>query len=120
MILADTSVWVDHLAGRRTVLAELLEANLILGHPWVHGELAMGTLRDRVTVLGLIGRLPQATAADEAEIIAFVDAEGLAGTGLGWVDAGLLAASRLSDAALLTSDRRLATAARRLGVAHTP
>jgi predicted nucleic acid-binding protein len=118
VILVDTSVWVDHLRAGDATLAGLLERALVLAHPWVIGELALGRLRRRGEVLGLLERLPQATPATPAEVLALVKCHGLAGSGIGYVDAQLLASARLTpDAALWTRDRRLAGAAARAGVA---
>jgi len=43
VILVDTSVWVDFFRGtdRAADLAEHLESNLVLLHPWVLGELVL-------------------------------------------------------------------------------
>jgi hypothetical protein len=88
----------------------------VLGHPFVLGELALGQLRQRATVLQALAELPQATIATEAEVLALIDQAGLAGSGLGYVDAHLLAATRLTQGARLwTRDRRLAAVAGREG-----
>lgn len=42
MILADTSVWIDHMRGRRSRFSAALENDLVLVHPFVIGELACG------------------------------------------------------------------------------
>jgi predicted nucleic acid-binding protein len=121
VILADTSVWVEHLRSGKAGLAALLENGGVLAHPWVTGELALGNLRDRDEVLRLLGRLPQATVATDDEVLRVIDGEVLHGAGIGYVDAQLLAASRLTpDARLWTGDRRLSSVAVRLGVAFHP
>lgn len=118
MILVDTSVWVDHLRAGRPRLADALGRGLVLGHPWVIGELALGHLRQRAEVIGLLANLPPATVATPVEVLALIDASELDGTGIGYVDAQLLAATRLSPGAVLwTDDRRLDAAAGRLGLA---
>ena len=119
MILVDTSVWVDHLRAGERALAELLESGRVLGHPWVTGELALGTLAHRAEVLGLLDALPPAPVADPGELLAFVDGHGLMGRGIGYVDVQLLAAARLAGAELWSRDRRLATAASELGCAFS-
>jgi predicted nucleic acid-binding protein len=84
----------------------------VLGHPFVLGEIALGRLRRRDAVLALLADLPQAVVASDAEVLALVEASGLAGSGLGYVDVHLLAAVRLTPGARLWSrDRRLAAAA---------
>jgi len=45
VILVDTAVWIDHLSDGDAHLAELLEHGVVLAHPWVTGELALGQLR---------------------------------------------------------------------------
>jgi predicted nucleic acid-binding protein len=121
VILVDTSLWVAHLRSGHATLAGLLERGLVLGHPWVVGELALGDLRRRLEILALLSRLPQATVATAPELLTLIEAAELAGTGLGYVDVQLLASTRLSaDARLWTEDRRLAAAATRLGHAFDP
>ena len=44
MILVDTSVWIDHFRRRGASLVHLLDAGLVLCHPFVIGELACGHL----------------------------------------------------------------------------
>lgn len=118
MILVDTSVWIDHLrAGDRT-LTSLLHAAEVLAHPMVIGEMALGTLRRRALILRMLQNLPQANVATDREVLHFVDQHALLGLGIGYVDAHLLAAVRLTAAASLwTRDKRLAAVAQRLGVA---
>ena len=120
MILVDTSVWVDHLRARDATLVGLLDAGAVLGHPFVLGELALGSLRQRRLVLTALEDLPQASVATDPEVLSFVERQQLYGFGIGYVDAHLLAAARLTPgASLWTRDRRLHEAALRLGVAAT-
>jgi predicted nucleic acid-binding protein len=117
MVLADTSVWVEHLRRGEPRLASLLRAGEVLCHPFVVGELACGNLRRRDEVLGLLGALPGVGKADDDEVLAFIKRHRLHGKGLGWVDAHLLAASALARQPLWTLDVRLARAAAGLGLA---
>ena len=117
MILVDTSVWVQHLRHGEAALAQRLHACEVLTHPLIVGELAMGNLAGRDTFLGALRRLPGAVVATDEEVLGLVDRERLFGLGIGYVDACLLAATRLtSGAGLWTLDRRLAEAALRLGL----
>ena len=116
MILVDTSVWVDHLREGNARLQALLRAEQVLVHPFVIGELACGNLRNRDEVLRLLEALPAARQADHRETLELVQRQHLAGLGLGWIDAHLLASSLLSEARLWTLDRRLARAATQLKV----
>lgn len=118
MVLVDTSVWVEHLRTGRADLARLLDDGLVLGHPWVVGEIALGHLVGRSEVIGLLGALPRAMVATPDEILVLVEHHQLPGTGIGYVDAQLLASTVLTNGAeLWTSDRRLEAAAMRVGCA---
>jgi len=118
MILVDTSIWIDHLHRSDATLSVLLNESQVCTHPMIIGELALGSLRDRSTVLRLLSDLPSAPVATHAEVLLFVDGHALYGSGLSLVDAHLLAAARLSAAdRLWTRDRRLRLAADELGVA---
>lgn len=118
MILVDTSIWIDHLHRSDATLSDLLHEAQVCAHPMVIGELALGALRDRQTMLGLLADLPSVPVATNVEVLAFVDSKVLHGIGLSLVDAHLLAALRLSRSdRLWTRDRRLRLAAERLGVA---
>lgn len=121
MILVDTSVWIDHLRSGDATLARLLDNSAVLAHPWVIGELALGNLSRRDEVIGLIRGLPQATLATDDEVLGLIGQEALYGAGIGYVDAALLAATRLTrDAALWTRDKRLSSVAARLGLGFQP
>lgn len=121
MILVDTSIWIDHLRSGDETLVRLLDSNAALAHPWVTGELALGNLSNRAEVISLLQALPQATLADSDEVLRLIEQESLAGVGIGYVDASLLAATLLTgDAKLWTRDRRLSAVAVRLKLAFQP
>lgn len=117
MILADTSVWVEHLRRRNQRLAALLLDQAIVIHPFVIGELALGTGSTSTEWFVLLGELPQAPQASHQEALHFVKERALGGSGIGWIDAHLLCGAVLARARLWTLDRRLAAAAERLGIA---
>ena len=116
MTLVDTSVWVEHLRRGTSRLRDLLEGGLVLCHPFVAGELACGSLRNRVEILSLMAELPHTTVARHDEVLELVDRQRLRGRGLGWIDAHLLASALLTHCPLWTRDRALARAARDLGI----
>ena len=119
MILLDTTVWIDHLRDGDAPVGRLLDGGEVLAHPWVTGELALGRLQGRARLLRLLDQLPQAVVATPAELLAFIERHELFGVGIGYVDAQLLAATKLTDGARLwTRDRRLQSAAERLGSAY--
>ena len=119
MVLVDTSVWIDHLRTGSRRLTEYLEQGGVLGHPWVTGELALGNLSQRSEILTLLGSLPQASMATPDEVLSLIDSDSLHGLGIGYVDAQLIAAARLTPGATLwTRDKRLAATAERLGIGN--
>lgn len=112
MILVDTSVWVDHLRSRESNLAAALDSGQVLMHPFVLGELACGNLKNRGEVLTLLGRLPQAPTATDAEALGFIERRALMDRGIGYIDVHLLASVVLSGTARLwTWDKHLAVVA---------
>jgi len=119
MILADTSVWVDHLRAGDPALAAALEKGDVVTHPFVIGELACANLKNRRDVLQLLGMLPGASVATDREALDFIERRALMGRGIGYIDVHLLAAVALTGARLWTRDQRLATVARDLSLAHS-
>ena len=119
MILVDTSVWVDHLRDSNAVLLNLIAEGVMLHHPFVTAELALGKLPDRDRFCAMLHGLPQAVPVSSEDLATFVVERELLGAGLGMVDAHLLASTILDGQNVLWStDRRLANQAQRLGVAY--
>jgi predicted nucleic acid-binding protein len=118
VILVDTSIWVEHLRWGNAALSAALGIGRVLAHPFVVGELACGTLKNRREVLDLLSRLPAAPMATHAEALAFLEQRALMGRGIGFVDVHLLASTALAaPARLWTRDRRLAAVAIALNLA---
>lgn len=118
MILVDSSIWVDHIRQADATLSRLLDLNLVLVHPGVIGEIALGHMRDRDAMTTYLHTFPAPVLAKDGEVLGLIARERLFGIGIGWVDAHLLTATMLTDGAQLwTRDRRLSTAADRLGLA---
>lgn len=120
MILVDTSIWVDHFRSADAGLITLLNANRVLVHSFVIGELACGNLRQRDEVLSLLTNLPAATIARDDEVLLFIDHRRLMGRGIGYIDAHLLTAAALSTVRLWTRDKRLRDVANELGMIYAP
>jgi predicted nucleic acid-binding protein len=119
VILVDTSIWIDHWRNGDERLTHLLESGQVLVHPFVVGELGLGNLLHREQVLTALQDLPQATTATDAEVLGFIDQAALAGSGIGYIDAHLLAAVRLTPGSQLwTRDKRLLAVTARLGLAY--
>ena len=117
MTLVDSSVWVDHLRQSNARLVGLLEVGQVACHPFVIGEIALGSLKQRALVLDLLAELPASSVVSHDEVLALVDRRRLSGRGIGWIDAHLLASAIVERASLWTLDRRLAAVARDLGLA---
>lgn len=116
MILVDTSVWIDHLRGGSPELARLLDQSLVLTHPFVVGELACGNLKHRALILADLDALPRAVTATHDEVLRLIADRKLWGSGLGWIDAHLLASALLTGCAFWTLDRKLGQAAAKAGL----
>ena len=115
MTLVDSSVWIDHLRSPDIRLRTLLNEKKVCSHPLVVGELAMGMMKDRETVLFVVSRLPAVITANDQEVLRLVEENALFGRGIGYIDAHLLAAARLTgDVRLWSKDKRLAEAAKKL------
>jgi predicted nucleic acid-binding protein len=117
VILVDSSVWIDHFRGSDPAFMTRLEAGEILMHPFVLGELMLGSVRDRPAVFAELAMLPRAAVATPAEVLTLIERQSLHGRGIGYVDAALLAAVLLDpEARLWTRDRRLAAIAEELSL----
>jgi predicted nucleic acid-binding protein len=116
MVLADTSVWIQHFRQGEPWLAGRLSQGLVLMHPVVAGELACGNLKNREAVLSDLHALPPASLASNSEVLRFIEDRRLWGRGLGWVDVHLLASAVLSECEFRTLDKRLAQTGKELGL----
>jgi len=118
MILADTSVWADHLRIGDPKLQALLDSRQVLCHPFVIGEVALGYLRKRAAILGSMQNLRSAALATNSDVLEFINSNALPGSGIGYVDAHLLVSTLLTAGARLwAKDKKLAAAAQTFGVA---
>ncbi|NEK17220.1 type II toxin-antitoxin system VapC family toxin [Rhizobium leguminosarum] len=122
MILADTSIWIDHFRHMNAELRCVIEDDRLLCHPSVIGELALGSLRDRRSVLAFLTAQRKAIVATHDELMTMIDRHGIFSMGIGYTDAHLLASVLLEQGATLwTRDKRLQAAAEKAGAAlHIP
>jgi len=107
MVLVDTSVWIDHLKSGNDKLKALLNEGRVVCHPFITGEIACVSLKNRNQVLALFQALPQLPVVDLEEYLYFIDANSLAARGIGFVDINLLASVRLSGCRIWTLDKKL-------------
>jgi len=116
MILADTSVWIDHLRTLNPEMQTLLRNKRILMHPFVIGEIACGTLRERTALLASLRDLRQSRLAANEEVFELIERRRLWGRGISWVDAHLLASALLTRCRLWSFDQQLQAAAHFLNI----
>ena len=116
MILIETSVWVDHLHRGDEAVATLLEQGSVVMHPFVLGELACGTLRNRDETLRTLAALPATTVSANGEALALIETSKLMGRGLGYVDVHLIASALIAGDLIWSRDKQLGAAAAELKV----
>ena len=108
MILADTSIWIDHFRSENKEVRKLLDHGQIVIHPFIVAELALGSLRDRSKTLALLDLLPRLRVAQLSEVRQMIEARSLYSRGIGLTDAHLIAAIFLNPSTLLwTKDIQL-------------
>ncbi len=120
MILVDTSVWIDHLRTGKPALTALIDENAVMIHPWIIGELALGSIKNRKEFIGLLTKLPPVPAAGTEDIMRGIEQYSLYSRGIGWVDAGLFIACINYPCRIWTKDKNLSTAAGERGLLFAP
>ncbi len=117
MILADTSIWIDHFRANNVDMRKQLGKRNIIVHPFVIAELALGSLRGRARTLSFLDQLPQTRMAQLSEVRQMVEVRSLYSRGIGLIDAHLIASIFLNPGTLLwTRDQRLRGIAKALGI----
>lgn len=117
MILADTSVWIDHFRSADPALQKALYQGQVVIHPWVTAELALGSLRDRAKTLAMLDLLPQARVAQLNEVRLMIERRALYSLGVGLTDVQLIASVFLDPPTVLwTRDKQLRRVAERFGI----
>jgi predicted nucleic acid-binding protein len=108
LILADTSIWSDHFRSGNKELQKVLNSGLIVVHPWIVAELALGSLPDRAKTLAMLDLLPHMRVARTNELRLMIEARRLYNVGIGLTDAHLIASVFLNPPTLLwTKDKQL-------------
>jgi len=117
LILADTSIWIDHLRSSNSEMRRLLSQGQIVIHPFITAELALGSLQQRTKTIALLDLLPQVRVAQLSELRVMIEARRLYNLGIGLTDAHLIASVFIDSPTLLwTRDRRLRMVAEGLGI----
>lgn len=117
MILADTSVWIDHLRSGSKDMRRHLDQGQIVIHPFITAELALGSLKERRKTLALFDLLPQVRVARLNELRLTIETRRLYNLGIGLTDAHLIASLLIDSPTLLwTRDKRLRQVAENLGI----
>ncbi len=118
MILADTSIWVDHFRGRNPEMEKRLRRGQIAMHPFIVAELALGPLHDRRKKLDDMEALLEVKVAQLNEVRHMIEAHALYSKGIGLTDAHLIASCLMTPGTQLwTRDGALEKTARTLGIA---
>ena len=117
LILADTSIWIDHFRSGNKELRKHLNEGQIVIHPSIIAELALGLLHERTKTLALLDLLPQVRVAQLSEVRRMIEVRRLYSLGIGLTDAHLIASVFINPSTLLwTRDKRLRKAAEGLGI----
>jgi predicted nucleic acid-binding protein len=122
VILVDTSVWIDYLHKSDDSLVGLLLADEVCTHPLVIEEIALGSIARRADFLATLDGLERVNPISHDKALDVIAEHKLWGEGLSAVDAHLLGAALGSSGGVQvwTRDKRLAKAAKDLGVAYAP
>ena len=117
MILAGTSVWIDHFRTRNPQMHGLLTRAQLRMHPYVVAELALGSLKDRPSTLQDLDQLTEIKVATLHELRSMIEGHSLYSRGIGFIDAHLVASCLLTRGTKLwTRDTRLQAVARALHI----
>jgi len=117
VILADTSVWIDHLRSTDSRMTQLLSAGEIVVHPFVVAEIALGSLHNRRRRLAAFDLLRSVNVAEISEVRHLIESHALYAKGLGLTDVHLIASCMMTfGIQLWTRDKSLADAARSMGI----
>ncbi len=119
-VLVDTNIWVTHLKHGEPQLINLLEHNAVFIHTLVIGELACGSISDRVKRLKDWHALPCLPESKNGKIVRYIEKRKLMSRGIGLVDAHLLyAVEKSNNVKLWSRDQKLHSVATCLGVEYT-
>jgi predicted nucleic acid-binding protein len=117
MILADTSIWVDHLRNRNPEVERLLGGGQIVMHPFIVAEISLGSLHNRRKRLDDLEALLQVKVAALNEVRHMIESHSHFSKGIGLTDAHLIASCLMTPGTQLwTRDSALKCVAAALGI----
>ena len=117
MILADTSIWVEHLRNGSPEMARQLAGGQIAMNPFIVAEIALGSLKNRQQRLSDLESLMEVRVAQLSEVRHMIEAHSLYSKGIGLTDAHLIASCLLTPGTQLwTRDAAMEKVAKGLGV----
>ena len=117
-ILVDTSVWIKHLREGDQTLIRLLEQGLVACHPFIIGEIACGSIRNRYEIISLLNDLPSTDVIDHPDIMEFIEKRKIMNKGIGYMDVHLLGSALVSETPLWTFDKALREIAIQLSIEY--
>ena len=108
MILADTSVWIDHLNHSISHLEMLINTNRILMQSMIIGEIFCGGVPNRYIMMKQLNKLPNITEFRHSVVLSLIEKNKLMARGLGFIDAHIFCfVINTEGATLWTRDLRL-------------
>jgi predicted nucleic acid-binding protein len=117
MILADTSIWVDHLRNRNREMEKCLSRGQIVMHPFIIAEISLGSLHNRQKTLDDMEALLEVRVAALNEVRHMIEAHSLYSKGIGLTDAHLIASCLMTPGTQLwTRDSAMKRVAAALGI----
>jgi|SRR5208337_3664141 len=117
MILADTSIWVDHLRNRNPDMEQLLGRGQIVMHPFIVAEISLGSLRNRQKMLDDLEALLEVCVAALGEVRHMIESHSFFSKGISLTDAHLVASCLMTPGTQLwTRDSALKKVAAALGI----
>lgn len=96
---------------------KLLYSGRIVIHPFLIGELALGSLRERIKTLSFLDNLPHSRVARLEEVRQMIETRSLFSQGIGFIDVHLIASVLITPSTKLwTRDKRLRAVAESLDI----
>jgi predicted nucleic acid-binding protein len=117
VILADTSIWIEHFRHSNIQLQKLLDSGQVLMHPLVVAELALGSLGHRAKMLAELDAILQVPVLPLSAVRHLIEARQLYSKGIGLTDAHLVGSCLITPGTRLwTRDAALRGVAQALGI----